>query len=99
MDSFALLVVLQARPEKEQEVQEFLKSARPLVLQEAGTTTWYAIKMGGARYGIFDTFPNDADRKAHLTGEVAKALFARAEELFEGPPQIDQLEILASKAP
>lgn len=28
---------------------------------------------------IFDTFKNEDGRKAHLTGEVAKALFAKAE--------------------
>jgi quinol monooxygenase YgiN len=99
MDHFALLAVLDAKPEKEKEVEDFLKSAQPLALQETGTTTWYALKLGPARYGIFDTFPNDEARNAHLTGEIAKALFARAEELFLTPPKIEMLEILAAKAP
>jgi quinol monooxygenase YgiN len=99
MDHFALLAVLDARPEKEKEVEDFLKSAQPLALQEPGTTTWYALKIGPAKYGIFDTFPNDEARNAHLTGEIAKALFARAEELFLTPPKIEMLEILAAKAP
>jgi quinol monooxygenase YgiN len=99
MDHFALLAVLDARPEKEKEVEDFLKSAQPLALQETGTTTWYALKIGPAKYGIFDTFPNDEARNAHLTGEIAKALFAKAEELFLTPPKIDMLEILAAKAP
>jgi quinol monooxygenase YgiN len=99
MDHFALLAVLDARPEKEKEVEDFLKSAQPLALQETGTTTWYALKIGPARYGIFDTFPNDEARNAHLTGEIAKALFAKAEELFLTPPKIEMLEILAAKAP
>jgi quinol monooxygenase YgiN len=99
MDHFALLAVLDARPEKEKEVEDFLKSAQPLALQETGTTTWYALKIGPAKYGIFDTFPNDEARNAHLTGEIAKALFTKAEELFLTPPKIDMLEILAAKAP
>jgi quinol monooxygenase YgiN len=99
MDHFALLAVLDAKPEKEKEVEDFLKSAQPLALQETGTTTWYALKIGPATYGIFDTFPNDEARNAHLTGEIAKALFARAEELFLTPPKIEMLEILAAKAP
>jgi quinol monooxygenase YgiN len=99
MDQFALLALLQAKPGKEKEVEDFLTSARPLALQEDGTTSWYALKLGPSRYGIFDTFANEEDRKAHLSGEIAKALFARAEELFATPPQVEMLEILAVKVP
>ena len=99
MDQVAILALLQAKPGKEQEVEEFLKSAQPLAVQEAGTTTWYAVKLGPTKFGIFDTFPNQTGRDAHLTGEIAKALFARAEELFAVPPQGEMLDILAAKAP
>jgi quinol monooxygenase YgiN len=99
LDKFAILVLLEARPGKEQEVEDFLKSAQPLAAREGATTTWYAVKLGPARFGIFDTFQTEEDRKAHLTGEIAKALFARAEELFAAPPQVEMLEILAVKAP
>jgi len=99
MDQVAILALLQAKPGKEQEVEEFLKSAQPLAVQEAGTTTWYAVKLGPTKFGIFDTFPNQTGRDAHLTGEIAKALFARAEELFAVPPQVEMLDILAAKAP
>ena len=54
--------------------------------------------MGPAKFGIFDTFPDDAGRQAHLTGPIAKALMAKADELLAKPPQIEMLEILASKA-
>jgi quinol monooxygenase YgiN len=99
MDKLALLVLLQAKPGKEQEAEEFLKSAQPLAVRENGTTTWYAVKLGPAKFGIFDTFKNKEGREAHLTGDIAKALFAKAEELFAVPPQVEMLEILASKAP
>ena len=99
MDKFAILALLQARPGKEQEVEDFLKSAQPLAEQETATTTWYAIKLGPAKFGIFDTFQSEDGRTAHVTGEIAKALFARAEELFATPPKVEMLEILASKAP
>lgn len=98
MDKLALLAVLNARPGKEAAVEEFLKSAQPLAVGETGTTTWYAVKLGPSKFGIFDTFRDEAGRNAHLTGEIAKALFARAEELFSTPPQVEKLEILASKA-
>lgn len=74
-----------------------MKSAQPLAEREAGTTTWYAVKLGPSKFGIFDTFQDESGRSAHLNGEIAKALFARAEELFSTPPQVEKLEILAAK--
>ena len=97
MNQVALLVTLQARPGKEAAVEGFLKSALPLVEAEAGTTTWFAVKMGPATFGIFDTFKDEAGRNVHLSGEVAKALFAHAEELFVSAPQVQKLDILAEK--
>ena len=99
MDKFALLALLEAKPGKEKEVEEFLKSAQPLAARENGTTTWYAVKLGPQKFGIFDTFKNEEGRDAHLTGQIAKALFAKAEELFAVPPKVEKLEILAAKAP
>ena len=99
MDRFAILALLEARPGKEAQVEEFLKSALPLVQAELGTTSWYAFKMGSSKFGIFDTFANQEGRDAHLSGEVAKALFAKAEELFAKGPTIEQPEILAVKTP
>ena len=98
MDKFALLALLEAKPGKETEVEEFLKSAQPLAAREPGTTTWYAVKMGPNKFGIFDTFLQEEGRDAHLNGEIAKALMAKAGELLAKPPQIEKLEILAAKA-
>ncbi len=89
MDQFAIIAILVARPGKESEVEAFLKSAQPLVLQEPGTTP--------LKFGIFDTFADENGRNAHLTGAIAEALFAKAEELFAEPPQILQANILACK--
>jgi quinol monooxygenase YgiN len=99
LDKFALLGLLNAKEGKEQEVEEFLKSALPLAVAEPGTTTWYAVKLGPGRFGIFDTFKDEDGRNAHLSGDIAKALFANADKLLAQPPQIEKLEILAAKAP
>ena len=88
---------LEAKPGKENEVEKFLKSAQSLAELEADTISWYAIKMGPGKYGIFDTFADESGPNAHLQGEIAKALFARAEELFAKAPDIAKPEILASK--
>jgi quinol monooxygenase YgiN len=99
MDKLAIWAQMKAKPGKEAELESFLKSALPLAQAETGTTTWYALKIGPGRYGIFDTFADSDARDAHLKGEIAKALFAKAEELLDGEPEIDKPEILAAKAP
>ena len=99
MVKVALLVRLEAKPGKESAVEEFLRSGLFLVQEEPATSTWYGIKLGPSTYGIFDTFPDDAGRQAHLTGRVAAALMAKAPELLGQPPTIEKAEILAAKSP
>src|SRR6476646_4710220 len=96
MEAIGLLVTLEARVGKEADAEAFLKSAQPLALNEQATLKWYAIKIVPRKFGIFDTFANEAGRNAHLTGDIAKALRARASELFEVPPQVDKMEVLAT---
>src|SRR5216684_7815704 len=82
MEAIGLLVMLEARAGKEADAEAFLKSAQPLALDEKGTLKWYAIKLGPGQFGIFDTFANEASRNAHLSGAIAMALGARANELL-----------------
>jgi quinol monooxygenase YgiN len=96
MEAIGLLVTLEARAGKEADAEAFLRAAQPLALNEQATLKWYAIKIGPRRFGIFDTFANEAGRNAHLTGDIAKALGERASELFEVPPQVDKMEVLAT---
>jgi quinol monooxygenase YgiN len=95
----ALLVRLQAKPGKEAEVAKFLEGGLPIVEQEPATVTWYAIKLGPSTFGIFDTFPDDAGRQAHLEGRVAAALMDQAPELLASAPSIEKVESLAAKLP
>ncbi len=74
----ALWVRLEVKPGKESIVENFLRSALPLVEQEPATTTWFAIKLGPSTFGIFDAFPDEAGRQAHLGGKVAAALMEKA---------------------
>ena len=98
MNKFGILATLQARPGKEADVEEFLRSASLLVEAETGTTTWFAFKLAPATFGIFDTFRDEDGRSAHVNGEMAKALFARAEELFVADPDIRPVDILAQSS-
>ena len=94
---FALLVRLKAKTGKEQEVASFITNALPLAIDEPDTITWYAIKIDSSTFGIFDTFPHEDGRQAHLTGKIANALMTNASELLAEEPTIEKVEILASK--
>ena len=99
MVNVGLFVRLEAKRGKEEEVAEFLRSATPLVNAEPATTAWFAVRMGPSTFAIFDVFPGDAGRNAHLSGKVAAALMAKASELFSTAPNIEKVDVLASKLP
>ena len=92
-----LLVRLEAKSGKEDEVAKFLSSALPLAEKEPATKAWFAIRLGPSTFGIFDVFPNEAGRQAHLSGPIAAALGEKASELFSQPPEIEQVDVLAAK--
>jgi quinol monooxygenase YgiN len=99
MVTTGLLARLEAKPEKDMEVEAFLQSALSLVQAEPATTAWFALRFGRLEYGIFDVFPDEAGRDAHLSGAVAQALMSRSDALFAKPPQIQKLTVLADKLP
>jgi quinol monooxygenase YgiN len=99
MVNVALLVRLEAKPGKEAEVDSFLRSGLAIVQGEPATTAWFAIRFGTSTFGIFDAFPDDAGRQAHLAGRVAAALMAKASDLLSKPPVIEKLDVLAAKLP
>jgi quinol monooxygenase YgiN len=97
MESYGLLARLVAKPGKEQEVSDFIKSALPFAQQETETVKWYAFQIDGSTFGIFDTFETEEGRKAHLGGQIAAALMAKAPELLAVDPVIEQIGLLAIK--
>jgi quinol monooxygenase YgiN len=98
MPKVGLWVPLHAKTGKEHELENFIRSAQALAEREPGTVTWYAVRMGAGSFGIFDTFDDEAGRNAHLSGEIAKALMAKAAELLAKPPEIHKIDILAAKS-
>ena len=99
MVKVALWVQLDAKPGKEKDVEDFLMSGLALVQNEPDTTAWFGLRLGPSTFGIFDAFPNEAGRSAHLSGQVAAALMSKASELFAKPPTIVNVEVLAAKLP
>src|SRR5690606_41152491 len=98
MVKVALFVRLEAKPGKEKEVESFLMSGLPIVNEEPATTAWFGIRLGPSTFGIFDAFPDEAGRQAHLSGKVAAALMAKAGELFSEPPSIENVDVLAARS-
>ncbi len=99
MVTTALFVRLEAKPGKEAAVESFLRGGLPLVEEKPATVAWFGIRLGPTTFGIFDAFPDEAGRQAHLTGKVAAALMAKASQLFAQPPVIEKADVLAAKLP
>jgi quinol monooxygenase YgiN len=99
MVKVALFVRLEAKPGKEAEVESFLRGGLAVVQKESATTAWFALRLGPSTFGIFDAFPDEPGRQAHLSGQVAAALLAKASELFSQPPVIEKVDVLAAKLP
>jgi quinol monooxygenase YgiN len=97
MAKLALYVPLEAKSGKEEEAAEFLRSLLTLAEEEPGTTTWYALRFDQNTFAIFDAFPDEGARDAHLAGQVAVTLIQQAPDLFVDPPEINRLDILSYK--
>src|ERR1700688_582130 len=97
MAKYALYVSLKAKPGKEKDVEALLKHGSETAKREGGTVNWYGLKEGEGQYSIFDTFNDEAGRDAHLNGEIAKALMAKASELFADSLKIHKIDIVADK--
>jgi quinol monooxygenase YgiN len=92
-----LLVRLEAKSGKENEVAQLLRDGLSFVLDEPATPAWFAIRITPAIFGIFDAFPDEDGREAHLAGRLAAALVGRASELLAQPPSIERVDVLAAK--
>jgi len=97
MEKYALLARVEAKPGKENEVLDFLRTALPLAQEEPNTIRWYALQLGPSTFGIFDTFETEEGRKVHLAGKIAAALMANAATLLTKEPVIEQVDLIAIK--
>lgn len=93
------MVRLEAKPGKEAEVERFIRDGLPIVQEEPETTAWFGIRIGPSTFGIFDAFPDESGRQAHLSGRVAAALKEKASDLLSQTPVIEKVDILAAKLP
>ncbi len=99
MVTVGLMVRVEAKPGMESELASFLQDALPLAEEEPDTVAWFATRLGQSTFGIFDVFPDDEGRRAHLAGPIAEALTERVDDLLAEPPTIEHLDVLAHKLP
>lgn len=97
MIKHALFVRLEAKPGKEAAVEQFLATGLQLANQESTTPIWFALKFSDSVFGVFDAFETEAGRQAHLTGPIAQALMAQADDLFVHQPAIEAITVLGLK--
>ena len=97
MVTVGLIVRLEAKPGKEEELAAFLMQGLTLANRETTTPVWFALRLGGGSFAIFDAFAGEPERQAHLNGPIAKALMAQAPHLLAEPPAIQQLEVMGAK--
>ena len=97
MIKHALFVRLDAKPGKEADVAAFLSAGLSMANQEATTPIWFALRISPSVFAVFDAFEDEAGRQAHLTGPIAQALMAKADELFAKPPSIERIDVLGLK--
>jgi quinol monooxygenase YgiN len=97
MITVGLFVRLQAKQGKEEELAAFLMQGLELAKQETTTPVWFAFRLGGGSFAIFDAFADETGRQAHLNGPIAKALMAQAPHLLAEPPSIQQLDVMGVK--
>jgi quinol monooxygenase YgiN len=95
-----LYVRLEAKPGKEDAVAEFLRQGKALVEAEPATIAWFGVRLGPSTFAIFDAFPDEAGRQAHLAGKVIAALMKyKAGDLLAQPLAIQKADVLAAKLP
>ena len=99
MVTVALFVTLQAKPGREADVENFLKQGLAMANEETTTPVWFGLRLGPSTFGIFDAFVNESGRTAHLSGPIAAALMANAEDLLAEPPRIEHVDVLGAKLP
>ena len=97
MITVGLFVRLQAKSGKEEVLAAFLMKGLELANRETTTPVWFALRIGGGSFAIFDAFADESGRQAHLNGPIAEALIAQAPHLLAEPPAIQQLEIMGAK--
>lgn len=95
----AFFILLEARPGKEDEVQQVLRDIRVCVEGEPATGPWFGVRFSRTTFGIFEAFPNLAGRQAHVDGGGGDIFrdVERMNTVLAYPAQVYRADVLMSK--
>lgn len=95
----AFLILIEAKPGKEQEVVRMLADIRECVEAEPATGPWYAVRLSETSFAIYEAFPDIAGRDAHIAGgggEIFRDV-ERMNSILSKPAHVQKVDILLSK--
>jgi quinol monooxygenase YgiN len=95
----AYFIHLEAKPGKEELVQNFLRDINDGVDQEPGTGPWFGLRFSKTSFCIFEAFPDANARHDHDNGPGGRN-FLRSEllnDMLQFPAQLYRLDVLHGK--
>ena len=95
----AFLILIEAKPGREQDVVQMLKDIRECVEDEPATGPWYAVQLSATSFAIYEAFPDIAGRDAHVAGGGGDIFrdVTRMNEILAKPAHVQKVDILFSK--
>jgi quinol monooxygenase YgiN len=97
--SKGLMLTFAPKSGHERDAAQFLEGAQPLVEDEPKTIAWFALRLADGHYGIFDVFPDNQGRLAHMAGRVPREIVKNATNLLGSFPDMNLNNVLAYKDP
>jgi quinol monooxygenase YgiN len=81
----ANFITLKAKPGQENNLAEFLAGgAKAVAATEPHTLSWFSVRIDSSTFAIIDFFADQAGQDAHVSGQVAAALKAKADQMIVG---------------
>ena len=96
----AYYIHMEAKPGKEDLLQDFLRDIHAGIDQEPMTGPWFALRYSKTTFCIFEAFPDAQARHAHNVGPGGQNFFHGSEllhEILAYPAQIHLLDVLHGK--
>ncbi len=93
----ALHIRLEARKGREAEVERLVLGILGHVEQEPRTQPWFGTRLSRRVFEIFEAFPDESGRRAHLSGAGAALLMRQSSALLVRPAKISRLDVIGAK--
>jgi quinol monooxygenase YgiN len=95
----AFYILIEARPDKTDEVRAMLSDILDCVQDEPATGPWYAVQHSATTFAIFEVFPDLAGRRAHVAGGGGDIFrdIERMNDILAAPAHVQKVDVLLSK--